>query len=48
MHTVTGLAHDRASHVAYDPESNEESIRARMPETRRAAKDAEDAAGVRR
>jgi len=29
MHTVTGLAHDRASHVAYDPESNEESIRAR-------------------
>jgi len=29
MHTVTGLAHDRASHVAYDPEINEESIRAR-------------------
>ncbi len=29
MHTVTGLAHDRASQVAYDPESNEESIRAR-------------------
>jgi len=26
MHTVTGLAHDRDSHVAYDPESNEESI----------------------
>jgi 2-oxoglutarate/2-oxoacid ferredoxin oxidoreductase subunit alpha len=26
MHTVTGLAHDRASHVAYDPEINEESI----------------------
>ena len=26
MHTLTGLAHDRASHVAYDPESNEESI----------------------
>jgi 2-oxoglutarate/2-oxoacid ferredoxin oxidoreductase subunit alpha len=29
MHTVTGLAHDRASHVAYDSESNEESLRAR-------------------
>jgi 2-oxoglutarate ferredoxin oxidoreductase subunit alpha len=23
MHTLTGLAHDRASHVAYDPEINE-------------------------
>ncbi len=29
MHTLTGLAHDRASRVAYDPESNQESIRAR-------------------
>jgi 2-oxoglutarate/2-oxoacid ferredoxin oxidoreductase subunit alpha len=29
MHTLTGLAHDRASHVAYDPESNEESIHLR-------------------
>jgi 2-oxoglutarate ferredoxin oxidoreductase subunit alpha len=29
MHTVTGLAHDRLSHVAYDPESNELSLRAR-------------------
>ena len=29
MHTLTGLAHDRASHVAYDAESNEESIRYR-------------------
>jgi 2-oxoglutarate ferredoxin oxidoreductase subunit alpha len=29
MHTVTGLAHDRASHVAYDPEINAESLRAR-------------------
>jgi 2-oxoglutarate ferredoxin oxidoreductase subunit alpha len=29
MHTVTGLAHDRAGHVAYDPEVNEESLRAR-------------------
>ncbi len=29
MHTVTGLAHDRSSHVAYDPEINEESLRAR-------------------
>ena len=26
MHTLTGLAHDRDSHVAYDPDSNEESI----------------------
>ncbi len=26
MHTLTGLAHDSASHVAYDPEINEESI----------------------
>ena len=26
MHTVTGLAHDRDSHVAYDPEINEETI----------------------
>ena len=29
MHTVTGLAHDRASKVAYDPESNEEGLRHR-------------------
>ena len=29
MHTVTGLAHDRLSHVAYDPEINEEGLRAR-------------------
>jgi 2-oxoglutarate ferredoxin oxidoreductase subunit alpha len=29
MHTVTGLAHDRASKVAYDPEINEEGLRAR-------------------
>jgi 2-oxoglutarate ferredoxin oxidoreductase subunit alpha len=29
MHTVTGLAHDRRSHVAYDAESNEEGLRAR-------------------
>ncbi|MBI2318682.1 MAG: 2-oxoacid:acceptor oxidoreductase subunit alpha [Betaproteobacteria bacterium] len=26
MHTLTGLAHDRASHVAYDAETNEEAI----------------------
>jgi 2-oxoglutarate ferredoxin oxidoreductase subunit alpha len=26
MHTLTGLAHDRDSHVAYDPEINEETI----------------------
>ncbi|HET7158618.1 MAG TPA: 2-oxoacid:acceptor oxidoreductase family protein, partial [Burkholderiales bacterium] len=29
MHTVTGLAHDRASHVAYDPEVNQEGIHRR-------------------
>jgi 2-oxoglutarate/2-oxoacid ferredoxin oxidoreductase subunit alpha len=29
MHTLTGLAHDSLSHVAYDPESNEKSIHAR-------------------
>jgi len=29
MHTITGLAHDRDSHVAYDPEINEEGLRAR-------------------
>jgi len=29
MHTLTGLAHDRLSHVAYDAESNESSIRVR-------------------
>jgi len=29
MHTLTGLAHDRASHVAYDPETNEEGLRHR-------------------
>jgi 2-oxoglutarate ferredoxin oxidoreductase subunit alpha len=28
-HTVTGLAHDRASKVAYDPEINEEGLRHR-------------------
>lgn len=29
MHTLTGLAHDRDSHVAYDPTINQESIQAR-------------------
>ena len=29
MHTITGLAHDRHSRVAYDAESNEEGLRAR-------------------
>jgi 2-oxoglutarate/2-oxoacid ferredoxin oxidoreductase subunit alpha len=29
MHTLTGLAHDRASKVAYDPVSNEEGLRHR-------------------
>ncbi|OGN82102.1 MAG: 2-oxoglutarate oxidoreductase [Chloroflexi bacterium GWC2_70_10] len=29
MHTVTGVAHDRDSRIAYDPASNEEGLRAR-------------------
>jgi 2-oxoglutarate ferredoxin oxidoreductase subunit alpha len=29
MHTITGLAHDRLSKVAYDPAINEEGLRAR-------------------
>jgi 2-oxoglutarate ferredoxin oxidoreductase subunit alpha len=29
MHTLTGLAHDRRSQVAYDPEINEEGLRHR-------------------
>ena len=29
MHTLTGLAHDRLSHVAYDPAINEEGLRHR-------------------
>ena len=29
MHCLTGLAHDRLSHVAYDPEINQEGIRNR-------------------
>jgi 2-oxoglutarate ferredoxin oxidoreductase subunit alpha len=29
VHTLTGLAHDDQSHVAYDPEINEQGIRAR-------------------
>jgi len=29
MHTLTGLAHDRLSHVAYDPAINEEALRHR-------------------
>jgi len=29
VHTLTGLAHDDQSHVAYDPETNEQAIRAR-------------------
>ena len=29
MHTLTGLAHDENSHVAYDPEINQKGMRAR-------------------
>lgn len=29
VHTLTGLAHDELSHVAYDPEINQQGIRAR-------------------
>ncbi len=48
MHTLTGLAHDRGSKVAYDPEINEEGSAQPQPEDRRAAEDAADAARVRR
>jgi len=29
MHTITGLAHDRQSHVAYDPDTNQDGLRMR-------------------
>lgn len=29
MHTLTGLAHDTSSHVAYDPDINQQGLRAR-------------------
>ncbi|MBT6137323.1 MAG: 2-oxoacid:acceptor oxidoreductase subunit alpha [Rhodospirillaceae bacterium] len=29
MHCLTGLAHDRLSHVAYEPETNQEGLRSR-------------------
>jgi len=29
MHTLTGLAHDRDGHVAYDPENHEDGLRSR-------------------
>ena len=29
MHTITGLAHDRYGHIAYDPYTNEEGLRMR-------------------
>ena len=35
MHTLTGLAHDRDSHVAYDPESNEEGCAPAASSSRR-------------
>jgi 2-oxoglutarate/2-oxoacid ferredoxin oxidoreductase subunit alpha len=47
MHTLTGLAHDRASKVAYDPSTNEEGLRAAQPEACGLAEDIEGAAGVR-
>ena len=48
MHTLTGLAHDRASHVAYDPEINEEGMRARSLKLAALQKTLQGAAGVRR
>ena len=48
MHTVTGLAHDRLSHVAYDPESNEQGLRARSLKLAALDKTLQAAAGVRR
>ncbi|MBK6350926.1 MAG: 2-oxoacid:acceptor oxidoreductase family protein [Proteobacteria bacterium] len=47
MHTLTGLAHDRNSRVAYDPEINEQGMRAQH-EARHAAEDSHAAASVRR
>ena len=48
MHTLTGLAHDRDSHVAYDAEINEQALRARSLKLAALAEDAEGAAGLRR
>ena len=48
MHTVTGLAHDRLSHVAYDAEINEESLRARSLKLAALQTHAQAAAGLRR
>ena len=48
MHTLTGLAHDRLSHVAYDPDSNELGIRARSLKLAALQQDPENADGVRR
>ena len=48
MHTLTGLAHDDLSHVAYDPDTNEIEHSRAQPQARRAAEDAGNAAGIRR
>ena len=48
MHTLTGLAHDRDSKVAYDAEHQRGGPAPPQPEARRAAEDAEDAARLRR
>ena len=47
MHTITGLAHDRMSKVAYDPSINEEGLRA-QPQAGGLAENAEGATGLRR
>ena len=47
MHTLTGLAHDSLSHVAYDPEINELEHPCPQPEARGAAEDVDAADRVR-
>ncbi len=48
MHTLTGLAHDDLSHVAYDPDTNEIEHSRAQPQARRVAEDSRHAAGIRR
>ena len=48
MHTLTGLAHDRASHVAYDATDQRGRPASSQPETRGTAEDSQDALRVRR
>ena len=47
MHTLTGLAHDRDSHVAYDADDQPGKPPGAQPQAGRLPEDAEGAAGVR-